>query len=192
MNYQDEQTLFSDNSHPLASGSDPDFTDRNEEQRCALPLSWRQWKEAKVKSLSHVQLFATPWTVAYHAPPSMGFSRQESWSGLSFPSPGDLPDPGIKPRSPTLQADALTSEPPGKSVPNSCSRLHNDLRQSYNSATLDLRFWKFTSWGSPGQLVKNRFPRYCDSASWGWGSTICISNKGRGHADTAGPVSTLW
>ena len=51
---------------------------------------------------------ATPWTVAHQAPPSMGFSRQEYWSGLPFPSPGDLPDPGIKPRSPALQADALT------------------------------------------------------------------------------------
>ena len=68
----------------------------------------------KVKSLSRVQLFATPWTVAYQAPPSMGFSRQEYWSGLPFPSPGDLPNPGIKPRSPSLEADALTSEPPGK------------------------------------------------------------------------------
>ena len=47
------------------------------------------------------------------APPSMGFSRQESWSGLPFPSSGDLPDPGIEPRSPTLEADTLTSEPPG-------------------------------------------------------------------------------
>ena len=56
----------------------------------------------------------TPWTVAHQASPSMGFSRQEYWSGLLFPSPGDLPDPGIEPRSPTLQADALTSEPPGK------------------------------------------------------------------------------
>ena len=65
----------------------------------------------KVKSLSHVQLFATPWTVAHQAPLSMGFSRQEYWSGLPFPSPGDLPDPGIEPRSPALQADALTSEP---------------------------------------------------------------------------------
>ena len=65
----------------------------------------------KVKSFSHVRLFATPWTVAYQAPPSIGFSRQEYWSGLPFPSPGDLPDPGIKPRSPTFQADALTSEP---------------------------------------------------------------------------------
>ena len=57
---------------------------------------------------------ATPWTVAYQAPPSMGFSRQEYWSGLLFPSPGDLPDPGIEPTSPTLQADTLPSEPPGK------------------------------------------------------------------------------
>ena len=68
----------------------------------------------KVKSLSHVQLFAAPWTVAYQASPSMGFSRQEYWSGLPFPSPGDLPDPGIEPGSPTLEADALTSEPPEK------------------------------------------------------------------------------
>ena len=67
-----------------------------------------------VKSLSRVQLFATPWSVAHQAPPSMGFSRQEYWSGLPFPSPGDLPNPGIEPRSPILQADALTSEPPGK------------------------------------------------------------------------------
>ena len=67
-----------------------------------------------VKSLSRVRLFATPWTVAYQAPPSMEFSRQEYWSGLPFPSPGDLPDPGIKPRSPAFQADALTPEPPGK------------------------------------------------------------------------------
>ena len=66
----------------------------------------------KVKSLSCVQLFVIPWTVAYQAPLSMGFSRQEYWSGLLFPFPGDLPDPGIEPRSPTLQADALPSEPP--------------------------------------------------------------------------------
>ena len=55
-----------------------------------------------VKLLSRVQLFATPWTVYYQAPPSTGFSRQKYWSGLSFPSPGDLPDPGIEPRSPAL------------------------------------------------------------------------------------------
>ena len=68
-------------------------------------MKWR----SEVKSLSRVRLFATPWTVAYQAPPSIGFSRQEYWSGLPFPSPGDLPDPGIEPRSPTLQADALTT-----------------------------------------------------------------------------------
>ena len=68
----------------------------------------------KVKLFSCVQLFVTPWTVAYQAPPSMGFFRQEYWSGLPFPSPGDLPNPGIEPRSPAFQADTLTSEPPGK------------------------------------------------------------------------------
>ena len=59
-------------------------------------------------SSSGVSDSATPWTVAHQASPSMGFSRQEYWSGLPFPSPGDLPNPGIKPRSPALQADALT------------------------------------------------------------------------------------
>ena len=68
----------------------------------------------KVKSPSLVRLFATPWAVAYQAPLSMGFSRQEYWSGLPFPSPGDLPHPGIEPKSPALQTDAVPSEPPGK------------------------------------------------------------------------------
>ena len=70
-------------------------------------------KEKKKKSLSRVQLFGTPWTVAYQAPLSMGISRQEYWSGLPFPSP-DLPDPGIEPGSPALKADTLLSKPPGK------------------------------------------------------------------------------
>ena len=73
----------------------------------------RNEKKVKVKSLSHVWLFATPWTVAYQAPSSMGFSRQE-YCVLSFSSPGDFPDLEIKPWSPTLQLDALPSEPPGK------------------------------------------------------------------------------
>ena len=72
--------------------------------------------KVKVKLLSPVELFATPWTVAYQAPKSMGFSRQEYWSGLSFPSPGDLSDPGIEPGSPALQSDALPSELPRKQV----------------------------------------------------------------------------
>ena len=72
-----------------------------------LNKKWR-WKtfkynmKGKVKSLSHVWLFETPRTVAHQAPPSLGFSRQEYWSGLPFPSPGDLPDPGIEPGSPAL------------------------------------------------------------------------------------------
>ena len=67
-----------------------------------------------MKSLSRVQLFATLWTAAYKAPLSMEFSRQEYWNGLPFPSPEDFPHPGIEPRSPALQADALPSGPPGK------------------------------------------------------------------------------
>ena len=67
--------------------------------------------KVKVKSISHVQLFAIPWTVAYQAPLSMGLSRQEYWSGLPFSFPWDLPSPGIKPESLSLQADTLTSEP---------------------------------------------------------------------------------
>ena len=68
---------------------------------------------SEVKSLSHVRFFATPWTAAYQAPLSMGFSRQEYWSGVPFPSPGHLPNPGIEPRFPVQQAHALPSEPPG-------------------------------------------------------------------------------
>ena len=87
-----------------------------------MQVSWETDQAAANSSESEsevAQSFPTlcnPWTVAHQAPPSMGFSRQEYWSGLPFPSPGDLPDPGdpgIEPRSPTLQADALTSVPPG-------------------------------------------------------------------------------
>ena len=73
---------------------------------------------SEVKVLSRVRLFATPWSIAHQAPLSMGFSRQEYWSGLPFPSPGNLPNSGIEPRSPALQADALTSEPPVYSKTN--------------------------------------------------------------------------
>ena len=86
----------------------------------SFSIAWK-WK-VKVKSLSLEQLVATPWTVAYQAPPFMGFSRREYWSGLPFPSPGDLPNPGIEPGSPTLQADALPSEPPGN--PKTVLRSH--------------------------------------------------------------------
>ena len=61
-------------------------------------------------SLSRVQLLVTPWTIVHQAPLSVGFSRREYWGGLPFPSPGDLPDPGIKPQSSALQADSLPFE----------------------------------------------------------------------------------
>ena len=72
-----------------------------------------KWNEVKW-SRSVMSDSATPWTVAYQAPPSMGFSKPECWSGLPFPSPGDFPDPGIKPGSPALRADSLPWEPSGK------------------------------------------------------------------------------
>ncbi|CAN0516354.1 unnamed protein product [Rangifer tarandus platyrhynchus] len=71
------------------------------------PSQGSLWARSEVMSLSRVRLFETPWTIADQAPPSMEFSRQEYWSGLPFPPPGDLPNPGIEPESPTLQADAL-------------------------------------------------------------------------------------
>ena len=98
----------------------------------------------EVKSLSHARLFATPWTVPNQAPPSMGFSRQEYWSGLPFPSPRDLPDPGIKPRSPTLQADALTCVPPSTFL---CLLLNKSrfvwYDYSYSSFILVFIEWNF-------------------------------------------------
>ena len=90
-----------------------------------------------MKSLSCVQLFATPWTVAHQAPLSMGFSRQEYWSGVPFPSPGDLSDPGIDPGSPTLQAGyhLSTGEDPnenkvGKKKANNWRRLMKGFQVS--------------------------------------------------------------
>ena len=69
----------------------------------------RYYMYCEVKLLSRVRPFATPWTVAYQAPPSMGFSRQEYWSGLPFPSPEDLPDPGIEPTSSALASRFFTT-----------------------------------------------------------------------------------
>ena len=79
---------------------------------------------------SHVWLFATLWTMAHQAPLSMGFSRREYWSGLPFPSPGDLPDPGVEPGSPELLADSLPSEPLGKPTPGG-----TDWKQGF--------YWRF-------------------------------------------------
>ena len=71
--------------------------------------------------------FVAPWSVACQAPLTMGFFKQEYWSGLPFPSPGDLPDPGRKPASPAWQADSLPSEPPGK--PSNTLTLPNETGQ---------------------------------------------------------------
>ena len=88
---------------------------RGDTRQLASSLSFSpMWGCKDVSSLSHVWLFVTPWTVAYEAPLSMRFSKQENWSRLPFPFPGDLPNPGIEPGSPALQVDALPSKTPGK------------------------------------------------------------------------------
>ena len=85
-------------------------------------LGWEDPLEKEMETHSNILAWKTPWTIACQAPPSMGFSRQEYWSGVPLPSPGDLPYPGIKPGSPALWADVLSSKPPGKQpeiTPNS-------------------------------------------------------------------------
>ena len=92
-----------------------------------------------VKSLSRVWFFATPWTVAYQAPPSMEFSKQESWRRLLFPSPGDLPNPVIESRSPALQADSLPSELPGSPLITEVWRMDWRREKSGKSLTEQAR-----------------------------------------------------
>ena len=106
--------------------------------RPRLPLCFGK---VKVKLLSHVRLFVTSWTGVYQAPLSMEFSRQEYRSGLTFPSSGDLPDPGIKPRSPALQADALPSEPPGKLLCFGPEAKNTAVTQGQESVPAGLAFW---------------------------------------------------
>ena len=90
----------------------------------------------RLKLLSRVRLFATLWTVAHQAPLSMEISRQEYWSGLPFPSPGDLPNPEIESGSPALQADSLLSEPPGKPPTYPASFLYAHLLSNLNDTHL--------------------------------------------------------
>ena len=89
---------------------------RNADSQAAAQETCKRLWMWKCYLLNRVQLFATTWTVVHQAPLSMGFSRQEYWSGLPFPSPGYLPDPGIIHGSPALQANSLLSEPPGKPI----------------------------------------------------------------------------
>ena len=104
--------------------------------------------------LSHVWLLETLWTIACQAPQSMGFSRQEYWSGLPFPSPGDLTDPGIKPRSHALQADALTSEPSGKP-----SVVTHEQEETQNPEILPEE-WKVQTLHWVPQLLKHALERW--------------------------------
>ena len=112
--------------------------------------------------MTQIRLFVTPWTVAYQAPPSMKFSGQEYWSGWPFPSPGDLPDWGIEPGSPALQANSLPSKPPGKPTVN----LHSKAKAFNNYllgtiCTLEIPFevpfalWK-KSYVQPRQQIKKQ------------------------------------
>ena len=87
-----------------------------------------RWK-MRIKTVSHVWLSVVPWTAAHQAPPSMGFSRQEHWSGVPLPSAGELPDPGIQLGSPAPQADSLPTEPPGKPI-NKIKKILTEWRES--------------------------------------------------------------
>ena len=89
--------------------------------------SEKKVKKVKVRLLNHARLFATPWTVAHQPLPSMEFSRREYWSELPFPSPGDRPDLGIKPGSPTLQVEALPSELPENPVFKSADQMDEGI-----------------------------------------------------------------
>ena len=117
-----------------------------------------------MNSLSHVRLFATLWTIAHQAPPSMEFPRQEYWSGLPFPSLGDLPDPGIKPRSPALKADTLPSEPPGK--PHGCESWTIKKTEHQRIDAFELWCWRrllripWTARRSNQFILKENSPEY--------------------------------
>ena len=86
--------------------------------------------------LSHVRLLATPWTLAHQAPLSMVFCRQVYYNRQPFPSPGDLPDPGIKPGSPTLQADSLPTELPGKTIGNLTNVIFDSYQKEKKKTTM--------------------------------------------------------
>ena len=120
----------------------------------------------------------TPWTVAYQVPPSMGFSRQEYWSGLPFPSPGDLPNPGTKPGSPALQRDALPSEPPGPSF-NSQQDLAAMVLMSVHPAFLLIS----SGFHSP---EVTRPPTYTSGSGLAPGLIRCVGSDRAAGAETKG------
>ena len=112
----------------------------------------------------------TPWTVAHHVPLSMRISRQEYWSGLPCPPPGDRPNPGIKPRSSSLQADSVPSEPPEKSKNTGVGSLsflqQNFSAQESNQGLLHCRWiiYQLSYMGSPRVLEWVSYPFYSRSS----------------------------
>ena len=139
-------------------------------------------------SLSRVRLFATPWIVAYQAPLSMGFSRQEYWSGLPFPSPGHLHNPGIEPRSPSLQANALTSGPPGKPfyMLDVCSCLNIFSRKLFDGSVYEIGEGN----GNPLQCSCLENPR--DQGAW-WAAVYGVSrSQTRLKQLSSSSGSSLW
>ena len=141
--------------------------------------------ERKKVKVSCVWLFVTPWTVACQSPLSMEFSRQEYWSGKLFPSPGDLPNPGIEPRSPTLLADSFPSEVPGFL---SCSKVF-----WLNLGPIAKMQWAESLPRTPSSLLPEigEFHLWCPSAPCKWIWMICLpllsvqswvhKGMGRGH-----------
>ena len=153
-----------------------------------VPRTHAWYKERKkVKSLSPVQLFATPWTVTHQAPPSMGFSRQQYWSELPSPSPGDLPNPETEPKSPTLQEDAFTvwatrDKPRGKCAKVGISRPRK-LPNSRSSpgcepSTIQIPTPLFNSQAvqDGGGLWMWDTSRWDESPSWAAGGTMILRN----------------
>ena len=133
--------------------------------------------KVKVKSLSRVRFFATPWTVAYQVPPSMGFSKQEHWSGLPS-SPGDLPNPGIEPGSPALSADALPSEPPRNSASSLGIFILYWVLQFMQLVLQPTLCWISTA--EPGQALETSLPRIIlGLAVFHWGSPDCLEESTR-------------
>ena len=110
-----------------------------------------------------VQLFATPWTVAHQAPLSMGFSRQECWSGLPCPSPGDLPDPGIESRSPALQADSLWFEPPGRLNASIVRSIFNSPGKIIQFSSVAKSLCNPMNRSTPGLPVHHQLPESIES-----------------------------
>ena len=124
---------------------------------CPGALVIKKWSEVAQSCLT---LCNPVDCIAHEVPPPMGFSRQEYWSGLPLPSPGDIPDPGIEPRSPTLQADTLTSEPPGK--PNDkepTCQYRKQKRHGFDSWVWKIpwrREWQPTTVFLPGESHEQR------------------------------------